>query len=352
MNRCGAVYIHYLYQMLSLTYSKHELPFTYPFRTAHGVKTTQPTLIIKLGFRDVFGYGEATEIVYYGVTLDAMIAKLETGRKVIESYSLMHPDRFWHFLHHLFPQDHFLVCALDMAAWDLFAKLRNKQIHELFGTPWCNDVKTDYTIGIDDVDVMVKKLKENPWPIYKVKLGTPQDINIIKALRAETDSIIRIDANAGWTLSEALKIIPELQKLKVELIEQPLAKDAWDDMAVLYNESCLPLIADEACVVEKDVAKCCEVFHGINIKLTKCSGLTPALRMIAEAKSKHKKVMMGCMNESMIGTAAMAQFLPQLDYFDGDGPLLHTKELASGLKYKNGCISLGAFKGLGIKVLV
>jgi hypothetical protein len=338
--------------MLSLSYSKHDLPFTYPFRTAHGLKTTQPTLVVKLGFRDVYGYGEATEIVYYGVTLDAMIQKLESGRKVIENYSLMHPDRFWHFLHHLFPEDHFLVCALDMAAWDLFAKLRNKQIHELWSTPWNNTVPTDYTIGIDEVEVMLKKMQENPWPIYKVKLGTPKDIDIIQALRAHTDSVIRIDANAGWNLQEALQIIPELKKLNVELVEQPLAKDAWEDMAVLYKESCLPLIADESCVVESDVERCCEVFHGINIKLTKCSGLTPALRMIEAAKSKNKKVMMGCMNESMIGTAAIAQFLPQLDYLDADGPLLHTTELARGLKYKNGCISLGPFKGLGIKVLV
>jgi L-Ala-D/L-Glu epimerase len=338
--------------MLSLSYSTHQLPFIYPFRTAHGLKTVQPTLIIKLGFRDVFGYGEATEIVYYGVTISAMIAKLESGRKVIENYSLMHPDRFWHFLHHLFPADPFLVCALDMAAWDLFAKLRNKKIHELWNTPWSNTVLTDYTIGIDAIPEMLDKMKKNPWPIYKVKLGTPQDIDIIKALRNETDSVIRIDANAGWQLKEALKIIPALQQLGVELIEQPLAKDAWQDMQILFQESCLPLIADEACVAEQDVAKCCEVFHGINIKLTKCSGLTPALRMIAEAKSKNKLVMMGCMNESMIGTAAMAQFLPQLDYFDGDGPLLHSKELAKGLSYNQGKITLSNAKGLGIKVLV
>jgi L-Ala-D/L-Glu epimerase len=342
----------YICCMLSLQYSTHNLPFIYPFRTAHGLKTTQPTLIIRLGFKGVFGYGEATEIVYYGVTIADMITKLESGRKVIENYSILHPDRFWHFLHHLFPQDPFLVCALDMAGWDLFAKLRNKQIHELWGTPWHNTIATDYTIGIDTIAEMVKKVQANPWPIYKVKLGTPQDIDIIAALRQHTDSVIRIDANAGWQLQEALTIIPELQKLGVELIEQPLAKDAWDDMAILFKESPLPLIADESCVSEHDVAQCCTVFHGINIKLTKCSGLTPALRMIAEARSHNKLVMMGCMNESMIGTAAMAQFLPQLDYFDGDGPLLHSQELATGLSYNNGTIALGPAKGLGIEVTI
>jgi L-alanine-DL-glutamate epimerase-like enolase superfamily enzyme len=338
--------------MLSLSYSTHQIPFIYPFRTAHGSKTEQATLIVKLGFRNFFGYGEATEIVYYNVLVQNMIEKLESKRHVIENYSLISPDRFWHFLHHLFPEDHFLVCALDMAAWDLFAKLRNKQIHELWQIPWHNNTLTDYTIGIDDKDFMLEKMRQNPWPIYKVKLGTPNDIDIIENLRANTKSIIRIDANAGWVLADALKIIPELQKLDVELIEQPLAKDAWEEMHELFAKSNLPLIADEACVVEQDVAKCCPVFHGINIKLTKCSGLTPALRMIQEARAKQKLVMMGCMNESMVGTAAMAQFLPQLDYFDGDGPLLHSTELAEGLQFDNGKVILGNYKGLGIKVLV
>lgn len=98
-----------------------------------------------------------------------------------------------------------------MAGWDLFAKMRGRQIHQLFNKPWQNNIFTDYTIGIDDIDKMVEKLKANPWPIYKVKLGTPQDVDIIKALRAETTSAIRIDANAGWTLEQALQIIPELK---------------------------------------------------------------------------------------------------------------------------------------------
>lgn len=96
------------HNMLSLSYTTHKLPFIYPFRTAHGLKTEQPTLIIKLGFKGIYGFGEATEIVYYGVTLDAMIEQLEAKRRVIENYSLIDPERFWHFLHHLFPNQHFL----------------------------------------------------------------------------------------------------------------------------------------------------------------------------------------------------------------------------------------------------
>jgi L-alanine-DL-glutamate epimerase-like enolase superfamily enzyme len=142
-----------------------------------------------------------------------------------------------------------------------------------------------------------------------------------------------VDANAGWTTEEALQKIPALAKLGVELVEQPLAKDNWEGMAQLKATSVLPLIADESCVFEKDVATCANYFHGINIKLTKCSGLTPALRMIKEAKALGMKVMMGSMNESVIGSAAIAQFLPQLDYVDMDGPLLMTELNGIGLDY-------------------
>ena len=115
----------------------------------------------------------------------------------------------------------------------------------------------------------------------------------------------------------------------------------------------MPLFADESCVLEKDVAVCTNYFHGINIKLTKCSGLTPALRMIKEARTLNLKVMMGSMNESVIGSAAIAQFLPQLDYVDMDGPLLMTELNGVGLNYSfennNGCIEPLKYYGLGVQ---
>lgn len=338
--------------MLQLNYKQFDIPFQYPFRTAHGLKTSQPTLVVSLGFRGVTGYGEATAITYYDVSVERMIAILEQYKVAIERYSLIDPERFWHFLHHLMPNENFLICALDMAAWDLFAKLRKKKIYELWNMPWHNNTPTDYTIGIDSIDNMLEKVKQNPSPVYKVKLGLSQDIEMIEAIRGITDSKIRIDANAGWTLEQARTIIPALKKLDVELIEQPLAKDNFEDMQLLFQESELPLIADESCVIEADVDKCCAVFHGINIKLTKCGGLTPALRMIENARSKNKLVMMGCMNENVIGSAAIAQFIPQLDFVDADGPLLHKLQIAEGLTYENGKMNLGEFAGLGIKMIL
>ncbi|MCA6448402.1 MAG: enolase C-terminal domain-like protein, partial [Sediminibacterium sp.] len=189
-----------------------------------------------------------------------------------------------------------------------------------------------------------------PWPIYKIKLGTPNDIAIIQALRKHTNAVFRVDANAGWDVEEALIKIPQLADLGVEFIEQPLAKDNWEGMKQLFAVSPLPLLADESCVFEQDVKKCVGHFHGINIKLTKCSGITPALRMIKEAKSLGLKVMMGSMNESTIGSAAIAHFLPQLDYVDMDGPLLLKKDIASGIKFDAGKVSLSGKQGLGISL--
>jgi L-alanine-DL-glutamate epimerase-like enolase superfamily enzyme len=182
-------------------------------------------------------------------------------------------------------------------------------------------------------------------------VGTENDIATIEALRKHTDAVFRVDANAGWQLNEALEKIPVLKCLGVELIEQPLAKDAWDDMKVLYEQSPLPLLADESCVFENDVEKCVGHFHGINIKLVKCSGITPALRMVEKARQLQLKVMMGSMNECTVGSAAIAQFLPQLDYVDMDGPLLLKEDIAAGLTYNNGIVTVTNEPGLGIRMV-
>ncbi len=187
---------------------------------------------------------------------------------------------------------------------------------------------------------MVAKMKEKPWPIYKIKLGVPDDLAIMEALRRHTDAIFRVDANAGWSVEEALQKIPRLAELGVEFVEQPLARDNWEGMKVLYRESALPLIADESCVREDDVEACAGHFHGINIKLTKCSGLTPARRMIENARSLGMKVMVGSMNESTIGSAAIAHLLPALDFVDMDGPLLLSEDLATGLAFDHGKVTI------------
>ena len=347
---------------MELSFWEQSLPFEYPFTISNGrTKTHQHSLMLRLSLGHWEGFGEAPAIVYYNVTVEGMMEQLEKNRKLIEKFALTDPERFWHFLHHLFPNDPFLVCALDMAGWDLWGQMKKEPLHKLWGTEWNitgNEILNtppicDYTLGIDSIEKMVQKMEAHPWPIYKVKVGTEYDIEMITALREHTQVPIRVDANAGWTTEEALQKIPALKALGVELVEQPLAKDNWDGMEQLKNQKSLPLFADESCVLEKDVAVCANYFDGINIKLTKCSGLTPALRMIKEARTLGLQVMMGSMNESVIGSAAIAQFLPQLDYVDMDGPLLMTELNGVGLNYsfenENGKIEPLRHYGLGVQ---
>jgi L-alanine-DL-glutamate epimerase-like enolase superfamily enzyme len=209
---------------------------------------------------------------------------------------------------------------------------------------------TDYTIGIDTPEVMVAKMKEKEWPIYKIKVGLEGDMELLQNLRTHTSARLRVDANAGWTLQQALEKIPVMESLGVELIEQPLAKDNWEEVKLLYKSSQIPIFADESCVSETDVAACAGYFHGINIKLTKCGGITPALRMIRKARELSLQVMVGCMNESSIGTAAMIHMAPLLDHLDADGPLLLKEDLAEGLLYQYGKISFNHLSpGLSIQ---
>jgi L-alanine-DL-glutamate epimerase-like enolase superfamily enzyme len=335
---------------MKVSYKIHNLPFKHPFTISKGTKTHQPTFIVELEHIGIKGYGEAPAISYYNITVEKMAEDLERKKIFVEKFAFTDPERYWHYLHHLFPNNNFLVCALDMAGWDLYGKIKRKQLYELWNLDTTNAPQTDYTIGIDSIEKMVAKMQELPWPIYKIKVGVEGDIEMIEALRKNTNAIFRVDANAGWTLEQALHKIPILKNLGVEFVEQPLAKDAWDDMKILYQKSPLALMADESCVIESDVEKCVNHFHGINIKLTKCSGITPAKRMIAKAKELNLKVMVGCMNESSIGTAAIAQLAPMLDYVDMDGPLLLTEDIADGVTFNKGKICYTNLTGIGINI--
>ena len=333
---------------MKVRYWQYNLRFRHPFTISKGTKTHQPTFIVELENFGWKGYGEAPAISYYNIPVEKMIEDLERKKSLVEKFAFTEPDRYWHYLHHLFPRNSFLVCALDIAAWDMFGKMKQKKLYEFWNTHITQNPLTDYTIGIDNIDNMLAKVKEKPWPIYKVKVGTADDIAIVKALRENTDAILRVDANAAWDLETALKLIPQLKELGVEFVEQPLAKDNWEGMKALYEESPLPLFADEACVIESDLEKCKDHFHGINIKLTKCSGITPALRMIKRARELDLKVMIGSMNESTIGSAAVGHLLPLIDYVDMDGPLLLGEDLATGVGYNYGKVILSEEPGLGV----
>lgn len=332
---------------MELSLFPFEIPFKHPFTISRKSKNVQPLLVVKLEQDGIYGLGETADNSYYHVTVSMMMDQLKALRPLLQDYRMKTPLACWEYFYPHLRDNLFALCALDMAAWDLQAKREGKKLYELWGLEISGNPMTDYTIGIDTIDHMVAKLREFPWPIYKIKLGTTEDVEIVRKLRAHTDAVFRIDANGAWKAEDAIAYSHALADLGVEFLEQPLAADDVEGMKRLHAASALPLIADESCIREQDVAGCARYFHGINIKLTKCGGLTPALRMIDEAKSLGLKVMTGSMNESSVGTSAVAHLLPLLDYVDMDGPLLLAGDTADGITFDRGHILYADRPGTG-----
>ena len=333
-----------------LSLKKYKLKLQHTFTISRESHDVQDSLIVSLKQNGLTGYGEATSNPYYNITVDGMMQEIEEHRDFIENHDLTDVAQF-----HASLKDkglgNFSLCALDLAAHDLYGKLREKPLYKLWGTTTDNYPITNYTIGLDTIPKMLAKMQEKPWPIYKIKLGTPDDVAIIKELRRHTDAIFRVDANCAWDAATAIKNSMELKKLGVEFLEQPLAASDRSGMKMVKEESVLPIIADESCIIEEDVEKCHGLFNGVNIKLTKCGGLTPALRMIKKAKSLDLKVMMGCMTESTVGISAIGQLLPQLDYVDMDGAMLLKQDIATGIEiHENGKVIFPQLGGSGIEL--
>lgn len=340
---------------MKLRLHAYDLPLRHTFTISRESITSQPTLVVELEHDGHRGYGEATSNQYYGFTIESMARALAAAEIEITAAAdllIQDPARFWDHFALRFQNNPFALCALDQAAYDLWGKLKGQKVYDAWGLTTTNNPASNYTLGIDKIDVMVAKLAEFPdWPIYKIKLGTDRDIEIVRELRKHTSATFRVDANCGWTADQTIVNAPLLKDLGVEFIEQPLPADKWDDYRRLRKESALPIIADESCIVESDVAKCAGLFHGINIKLVKCGGLTPARRMITQARQFGLKVMVGCMTESTVGISAIAQLLPLLDYVDMDGAVLLGKDIADGAKVIRGICRYSAENGSGVTLL-
>ncbi len=336
---------------MKLSLHENDLLLKHTFTIAHDSRDVQPTLIVELRDGEFSGFGEATTNNYYGVTMNGMKAALEKVRVAVESYVWGTPENLWEMVYPALQETPFALCALDMAAHDLFAKKHGQKLYESWGLSPDHNPLTNYTIGIDSVEKMVAKMQEMPWPLYKIKLGTADDLRIVRELRQHTDARFRVDANCAWTAEQAIAYAPELKTLGVEFIEQPLAAADREGMKRVFVESALPVIADESCIVESDVDLCAGLFHGVNVKLTKCGGLTPARRMIARAKELGMKTMVGCMTESSVGISAIAHLLPLLDYVDMDGTLLITNDPATGVTFDYGRVIYADEDGTGARLL-
>lgn len=322
---------------MQLIVHPHVLPLANTFRIAHESRTNQPTLIVELHdeVSGLSGFGEAPMTRYYGLDSAECTAQLTSLAPAFAPQKHLSPEATHTLIDaHAPALNPFLRCALDVATHDLWARQQGKRLGLLWDQNHGRQTPSCYTIGLGPVAEMVAKLKAFPWPVYKIKLGRgDDDLAIIQALREHTDTPFYVDANTGWTALQTIDLAPKLAELGVVFIEQPLKTDDLNGQREVFAHSALPILADESCQTEADVARCAEYFHGINIKVVKCGGLLPARRMIAHARQLNLQVMAGCMTESSVGISAIAQLLPELDYADLDGAMLLANDPATGVTF-------------------
>jgi len=340
---------------MQLKYKKFDLPLRHVFTISRGSVSVQETMVVQLESNGLFGYGEATTNSFYGATIPNMTSAIDSVRSVVEGGSIGGPLQLIDQISRKLPKEKyakFALNAIDQAIHDLWGKKAGAPVYRLWGLTTDKIPMSDYTLGIDTIDKMIAKMNEMPgWPIYKIKLGTSDDLGIVRELRKHTDAIFRVDANCGWTAEQTIEFAPAMKELGVEFIEQPLPPEDVDGAVRAYEKSVLPLVADENCVMEEDVDKCAGKFHGINIKLVKCGGLATGRRMAARARELGLKVMAGCMTESTVGISALAQMLPLLDYVDMDGAVLIAKDIATGIRLERGKCTYPKVNGTGVELI-
>lgn len=334
---------------MKMTSHRLSLPLAHPFTISRGTVNDQLSLVVRVDGEGVSGWGEVTANDYYGHSLESIEASLRKVLPELDRIAKLTPEQAWDEANRIMEGDRFALSAFDMAVHDWHGRIRGVPLYQAWGLAWEGVPASSYTIGIDTLDAMVGKLQERPgWPIYKIKLGTPNDLPIVRELRRHTDATFRVDANCGWTADETIENSVELARLNVEFIEQPLPPDADErDHLRVFKRSSLPIVADENCQREADVARCHGLFHGVNVKLCKCGGLTPALRMLRDARGRGMRTMVGCMVESTIGISGAAHLLPLLDYADLDGAVLLREDPAVGVNVDRGQVLLAETAGTG-----
>lgn len=300
----------------------------------------------------IVGYGEAAPNVRYGEDHKKTTDRIRGAEDILKNTNLFHYVDIKEAIDKRITDQSCAKAAIDIALMDWIGKAFNQPLYKLWGLNTAEAPLTSYSIGIDTVEMIKKKVREaEPYPILKVKVGTNRDKEIINAVRSVTkDKPIRVDANEGWkTKEEALENIKWLMDQGVEFIEQPMPASMIEETAWLRDHVHIPIIADEAVKTAHDIPKLVGAYDGINIKLMKSGGLQEALRMIYMAKAYGMKIMLGCMIESSVGISAAAQLTPFVDYADLDGNLLIANDPFSGVKVDHGKFIFNDKPGIGVE---
>ena len=334
---------------MKLSYRYIELRLAHPFTIARGTEVTDPCIIVELEHDGIVGYGEAAPSERYGeqkMTVLNFLKQVDLSR-FGDPFRL---DEILAYVDSIAPHNTSAKAGVDIALHDWIGKKLGVPLWKLWGLDKDKTPVTSFTIGIDSLKMIEMKVKEaEQYPILKVKVGVPDDEEIIRTIRKITDKTIRVDANEGWKSKEqARDKILWLEEQGIEFIEQPLPADNLDDAAWLKEQVHIPLIADENVTQLHDIPSLKDAFDGINIKLMKCTGLREAMRMIHTAKAMNMKIMLGCMIESSVAITAAAQLSPLVDYADLDGNVLISNDPFEGLKLCEGKLMLNDLPGLGV----
>ncbi len=304
------------------------------------------------------GWGEAAPNAFYAESADTVAEVLPVYARVLERADITDIAGIEQELldaapsnHEYYPPHPSARAAISAALLDLLSRKAELPAWKYLALQ-PKSVPSSFTIGIDTVDVMREKTRAaTTYPILKIKVGTPDDEQVLAMLREEAPHArIRVDANTAWTAEQTIEFLPLLQEYNVELIEQPCAADDYDGLRKVKEASPIPIIADESCRVEADVEKLDGIVDGVNIKLAKCGSMWEALRIAQAARARGMKVMLGCMIESTLGIAAAIQLCSLMDYVDLDGAALLSDDPFKGPGIdEKGIVRFNHSPGLGVE---
>jgi L-Ala-D/L-Glu epimerase len=332
---------------LQLTYKIHKLNLKETFSISYGNYTHRNALIVTLQQNGMSGYGECTEINYYNIDLMYFEKLLEENKKAIEIQKIVDPPAFYLFLESL-QLPHFLLSALDCAFWDLYGKLEQKTFFDLNKIDFRTAPKSSITISVAPIKEQIKKIEASKWEKFKVKCKGFNEEGMHQLV--QLNRTIALDSNASFTIADCQKIESIPAASGFSYFEQPMK--VGQENYVHLNKNTYPnWMADEDLQNISQLQDLQNHYTTVNIKLMKCGGLTPAIKMIAQARKLHFKIMMGCMTESTIGISAGAVLAPLVDFVDLDGANLIANDIAKGTKINEGNIEFSEKFGLGIEIL-
>ena len=318
------------------------------FRIARKRTVPFDNVILRVEHDGVTGWGEASPHPYYGASAASVVRNLESLGGWLRTLSIRSVDDIaaaWKESWTRLP-DRAAQCALDLALWDWLARKEGVTVTELAHGHAPRPVTSFATIGLSTNEELDDKIVElEGFPRVKIKSDANADLEPARRVKEELRAAIAIDANAAWSTRTLPALALGFSRLGAELIEQPFP--AALDRELMRGSYPIPIIADESCVLEEDVERLSRRFDGINVKLVKCGGLTPALRMLQRATKLGMRTMVGCMLETSILIAAGCVVAQHADYADLDGAWLVADDPCTGWRFERGILHPPRALGLG-----